>query len=132
MPRPHRLVLTIPQLWVFLAIALPVLAALIASLSAIDLAYQVRAGQLMLDRGSILMTDPFTFTVGGSRWVDQQWASQVLLAGVFGVAGWPGLAVLRAILARARGSPAARASHARRSACRSRSRTTDRVRRAST
>jgi hypothetical protein len=96
--RPHRLVLTIPQLWVFLAIALPVLAALLASLSAIDLAYQVRAGQLMLERGSILMTDPFTFTVGGSAWVDQQWASQVLLAGVFGVAGWPGLAIFRAIL----------------------------------
>ncbi|MFI5200373.1 MAG: hypothetical protein ACHQXL_08380, partial [Candidatus Limnocylindrales bacterium] len=90
--------LTFPRLWVALAILLPVLAALIATMSTVDLAYNVRAGQLMYEQGAILRTDPFAFTTGGAAWLDQQWGAQLLLALGYWLGGWSGLAILRAIL----------------------------------
>ena len=90
--------LTFPQLWVALAILLPILAALLASMSTVDLAYQVQAGRLMLDQGTILRTDPFAFTTGGAAWLNQQWGAQILLGLGYRAGGWAGLAVLRAIL----------------------------------
>jgi len=90
--------LTFPQLWVALAILLPVLAALLASMSTVDLAYQVQAGRLMLDQGTILRTDPFAFTTGGAAWLNQQWGAQILLGLGYRVGSWAGLAVLRAVL----------------------------------
>ncbi|HEY2887416.1 MAG TPA: hypothetical protein VGJ17_02290 [Candidatus Limnocylindrales bacterium] len=88
--------LTFPQLWVALAILLPVLAALIATMSTVDLAYNVRAGELMLDQGAVLRTDPFTFTAGGGAWLDQQWGAQILLALGYRAGGWALLALIRA------------------------------------
>jgi hypothetical protein len=89
--------LTFPQLWVALAILLPVLAALLATMSTVDLAYNVRAGDLILDQGAVLRTDPFAFTTAGGAWLDQQWGAQVLLAIGYRAGGWAGLAILRAI-----------------------------------
>ncbi len=90
--------LSLPELWAFLAIALPVVAALIAPMSTVDLAYQVRAGQLMIGQGAVLRTDPFTFTAGRQPWLDQQWAAQVVLGGLYEVGGWALLAVVRALV----------------------------------
>ena len=90
--------LSLPELWAFLAVALPVVAALIAPMSTVDLAYQVRAGQLMIEQGAVLRTDPFTFTAGGQPWLDQQWAAQVVLGGLYEVGGWALLAIMRALL----------------------------------
>src|SRR5664279_547483 len=92
---PH---LTFPQLWVALAILLPVLAALLAALSAVDLAYHVRAGMLILDQGAVLRTDPFAFTTAGGPWLDEQWGAQVLLALGYRAGGWAFLAIVRAVL----------------------------------
>lgn len=89
---------TLAQLWVFLAIALPALAALLVPMPAVDLAYQLRAGAGILDGLGIPTTDTWTFTVFGEPWLDQQWGAQALLAGVFRVTGWTGLALLRAVL----------------------------------
>src|SRR5262245_15007877 len=77
---------------------LPVLASLIAAMSAVDLAYQLRVGASILAGGGIPSSDAWTFTVPGRPWLDQQWGAQVILATVFQVAGWTGLAVLRAAL----------------------------------
>ena len=90
--------LGLDRVWLFLAIALPALAALIAPLPAVDLAYQVRTGDLILATGQIPSTDTFTFTVAGSPWLDQQWLAQVLLAAGYRLGGWEALAVLRALL----------------------------------
>ncbi len=90
--------LTFPQLWVTLAVLLPILAALLASMSTVDLAYHVRAGELFLDQGAVLRTDPFAFTTAGAPWLDQQWGAQVLLALGFRAGGWAFLALLRAVL----------------------------------
>ncbi len=86
------------RLWLFLALALPALASLIAPLPAVDLAYQLRAGELILATGTIPSTDTFTFTAAGAPWVDQQWLAQILLALVHRAGGWELLAVLRATM----------------------------------
>jgi hypothetical protein len=89
--------MTFARLWAFLAVALPTLAALIASLSTVDLAYQLRAGAEVLDGRGIPTVDTWTFTAAGATWFDQQWGAQVLLAAVYRAAGWTGLLVLRAL-----------------------------------
>jgi hypothetical protein len=86
------------RLWALLAILLPALAALIANLSSVDLAYHLRAGGDILDGHGIPTTDKWTFTAMGQPWLDQQWGAQVVLAAVFRLAGWTGLVVLRAFL----------------------------------
>jgi len=90
--------MTLSRLWAFLAVALPVLAALLANLSSVDLAYHLRAGQMILDTGRIPTTDTWTFTAAGTSWLNQQWGAQLVLAAVYRAAGWTGLVVLRATL----------------------------------
>jgi hypothetical protein len=90
--------MTFGRLWAFLAVALPVLASLLVSLPSVDLAYHLRAGALTLDTGLIPTSDTFTFTAFGQPWLNQQWGAQVVLAAAYRVAGWAGLAILRAAL----------------------------------
>jgi hypothetical protein len=52
-------------LWAFLAVALPVLGALLANLESVDLAYHLRAGGIILDTKQIPAIDAFTFTAVG-------------------------------------------------------------------
>ncbi len=88
--------MTLTRLWAVLAVALPVLAALIANLSAVDLAYQLRAGEQILSGGGIPTVDTWTFTASGEPWLDQQWGAQVVLAAIYELGGWTGLVILRA------------------------------------
>ena len=90
--------MTFPKLWAFLAVGLPVLAALIANLPSVDLTYHLRAGAAILAGQGIPTVDTWTFTAAGAPWTDQQWGAQVILTGVFQLAGWTGLVVLRAAL----------------------------------
>jgi hypothetical protein len=90
--------LGLPNLWAITAVLLPVIASLEASLSSIDLAYHVRAGNLMLDSHRLARVDTFTFTAAGKPWLDQQWLAQLLFALVHRAGGWDGLHVLRAAL----------------------------------
>ena len=89
---------TLGQLWTFLGVFLPALAALLVPMPAVDLAYQLRAGAGILAGHGIPDHDTWTFTVAGTPWLDQQWGAQVLLSAVFQLFGWTGLAVLRAAL----------------------------------
>lgn len=90
--------MSLNRLWTFLAIALPVLASLLASLSAVDLAYHLRAGDEIMRTGAIPRVDTWTFTAEGLPWFDQQWGSQVILSIVHRIGGWTGLALARAAL----------------------------------
>src|SRR6266568_8886446 len=90
--------LSLPALWAFVAVFLPVVVTLRASVSTIDLAYQVRAGDFILRTHHLIRTDTYTFTAFGRPWLDQQWGAQVLLALVYRAASWAGLALLRAAL----------------------------------
>jgi hypothetical protein len=89
---------SLPRLWLFLAVALPALAAVIANLPSVDLTYHLRAGAQILDGGGIPTVDTWTFTVPGAPWTDQQWGAQVILAVVYRLAGWTGLVLFRSAL----------------------------------
>ncbi len=78
--------------------ALPLAAALLSQTNTGDVSYLVRAGQVMAETGELLRVDVFTFTVGGESWLNQQWGSELVLAGSYGSGGWRGLVVLRALL----------------------------------
>ena len=90
--------MSLNRLWLFIAVALPVLAAMLAPMSTVDLAYQLRAGDEILRSGAIPTADTWTYTAAGTPWFDQQWGSQVILAAVSSVGGWTGLVLLRALL----------------------------------
>jgi hypothetical protein len=90
--------LTLPQLWLGLAVVLPGLASLLAPMSTVDLAWQLRVGDGILAGEGVPLVDAFTFTVEGHPWVDQQWGAQVLLSIGWQTAGWTGLVLLRAVL----------------------------------
>ncbi len=84
--------------WVWIAFVLPAVAVLLSLMQTEDLAYQVRAGSLMWSSHSVLRIDPFTFTVGGSAWQDQQWGAQLVLAALHAVGGWGALVLTRAAI----------------------------------
>src|SRR6476469_872361 len=90
--------MSLTRLWLFLAVGLPVLAAVLAQPSTVDLAYQLRAGNEILAARALPTVDTWTFTAAGQPWVDQQWGAQVILAAVYNVGGWTGLVLLRAVL----------------------------------
>jgi hypothetical protein len=90
--------MTFDRLWTWIALALPLLVALLVPLPAVDLAYQVRAGNEILASGAIPHADSWTFTIYGAAWTDQQWLAQVILAAVHRAGGWELLVVLRALL----------------------------------
>ena len=98
LPEAPRTWPSLGDLWKFIGIFLPALAALLVPMPAVDLAYQLRAGSEILGSGHLPAVDTWTFTVAGTPWLDQQWGAQILLAAVFDVLGWTGLAVLRAVL----------------------------------
>lgn len=90
--------MSLARLWAVLAVALPVLASLLASLQTVDLAYHLRAGGEILDTGRISTVDTYTFTAAGQPWHNQQWLASVVLTSVFEATGWSGLVVFRALL----------------------------------
>ncbi len=90
--------LSFDRLWVVIALALPALLSLLVPLPAVDLAYQVRAGDEILATGALPAVDTWTYTIAGAPWVDQQWLAQVVLALGYGIGGWELLAVARAAL----------------------------------
>ena len=95
---PQEGYVTRDRLWTLLAVLIPVLGATLAPMSTVDLAYQVRVGDLMRASGSILSTDPLTFTAAGQPWLNQQWGAGLLLSVGYSIGGWAGLALLRALL----------------------------------
>ncbi|MGK2849999.1 MAG: hypothetical protein ACSLFN_03705 [Candidatus Limnocylindrales bacterium] len=85
------------RLWRSLAVLLPALAAILAPMSTVDLAYHLRAGTEILATAAIPTTDTWTFTAAGSAWFDQQWGAQVIFRLVEQIGGWTGLVALRAL-----------------------------------
>ena len=95
-PRSSRL--TIDRVWALLPALVPVLVSMMSRMVAIDLAYHVRAGELLLTTGHIPSVDTFTFSVAGKPWLDQQWGAQLLLALAYRAGGWGTVSFLRALL----------------------------------
>jgi hypothetical protein len=89
-PRPAGL--SLDAVWAMLAVALPAAASMLGRMVAIDLAYQVRAGNQMLDTHRVLRVNTFTFVRGGVPWLNQQWGAQVLTASAWRLGGWDAVA----------------------------------------
>lgn len=81
--------------WACLAMLVPLVATWLQPTQALDLAYQIRAGDWMLDHAALLDVDVFTFTVPGQPWLNQQWAAQLVYGLVFRAGGWPAMDLLR-------------------------------------
>ncbi len=60
--------------------------------------WHVAAGERMLATGQVLREDPFSFTVAGRPWVDDQWLAECGMAAVHRWAGWDGLLLVTATL----------------------------------
>jgi hypothetical protein len=55
-----------------------------------DVWWHLRTGQLILQNHSLFHTDPYSFTRFGQPWIDHEWLSEVLLFGIYRVAGFGG------------------------------------------
>jgi len=86
------------QLWALASVALSVTLLSAGPLVTVDLAYHIRAGEMMLDSRRVLRTDPFLLWTLGRPWLNQQWGAQLLLGLTYRSAGWFGLATVRALL----------------------------------
>ena len=58
-----------------------------------DVWWHLRTGQLIVQTHKVFHTDPYSFTRFGQPWVDHEWLSQVLIFGLYRLAGWGGLIV---------------------------------------
>jgi hypothetical protein len=63
-----------------------------------DAWWHLRTGELILDRGSIPDTDPFSWTAAEQPWVAHEWGAQVILAAVERAAGPAALLLLAGAL----------------------------------
>ncbi len=60
-----------------------------------DFWWHLRSGQMILQRGGLLGTDPFTYSVSGHAWTMHEWLSEVLFALLY---RWNGLAGIVLVL----------------------------------
>jgi len=58
-----------------------------------DVWWHLRTGQLTLQNHSVFHTDPYSFTRFGQPWINHEWLSDVLLFGIYRLAGFGGLIV---------------------------------------
>jgi hypothetical protein len=56
-----------------------------------DVWWHLRTGQMMVQTHAVLRSDPYSFTRYGQPWVDHEWLSQLLIFGLYRLAGWAGL-----------------------------------------
>jgi hypothetical protein len=86
------------HVWAAAAVVIPVLVMTRMPLAMIDLAYHLRAGDIMFDTHAILRTDVFTAPAYGRPWLNQQWLAEIVMTTAFRLGGWFGLVALRALL----------------------------------
>src|SRR6202162_767948 len=55
--------------------------------------WHLRTGQLMIQNHSLFHTDPYSFTRFGQPWINHEWLSQILIFGLYRIAGFGGLIV---------------------------------------
>ena len=90
--------LTLPRLWVVVVLGAIGVLQLATPTNAIDLAYHVRAGELMAQTHAVLRTDVFAWPTAGKPWLDQNWGAQLVLYGLWRLGGFGLLAVVNAVV----------------------------------
>jgi hypothetical protein len=63
-----------------------------------DIWWMLAVGRRIVETGAYIYRDPFTFTVAGTPWSPQSYASAILFYALFKAGGMGALAVLRALL----------------------------------
>jgi hypothetical protein len=90
--------LTMPRLWLIVVLGAIGVMELIQLPSAIDLAYHIKVGQLMVAEHALPRTDVLAWTTVGEPWLDQNWGAQLVLYGIWRLGGFPLLTVVHAAL----------------------------------
>ncbi len=67
-------------------------------LNDVDIYWQVRLGQLMLEQGHLVTADPFTFTHPGAVVPCVGWLAQVIFAGLYNLGSWRAVQLAHAVL----------------------------------
>ena len=60
-----------------------------------DFWWHLRSGQLILQRGGLLATDPFTYTASSHAWTMHEWLTEVLFAALY---RWQGIGAIVLVL----------------------------------
>jgi hypothetical protein len=63
-----------------------------------DVWWHLRTGQLILQNQGVFHTDPYSFTRYAHSWINHEWLSEVLLFGIYRLAGFGGLIVAFAVV----------------------------------
>ena len=71
--------LTVPRLWLVVVLGAIGAMGLARMPSAIDLAYHLKVGQLMVAEQAVPRTDVLAWTTAGRPWLDQNWGAQLVL-----------------------------------------------------
>ncbi|HJP68808.1 MAG TPA: hypothetical protein VJ846_07885 [Sphingomicrobium sp.] len=80
---------------IFILVGLPVgLATTPRTFDDGDVSWHVAAGRWMLAHQRLPITDPFSFTAYGHRWVTMEWLADLIYASAYNVAGYMGLALV--------------------------------------
>jgi hypothetical protein len=90
--------LSMPRLWLVVVLCGIGVMGLARLPNAIDLAYHVKAGDLMVAEHALPRTDTFAWTTAGRPWLDQNWGAQLVLYGIWRLGGFPLLTVVNALL----------------------------------
>ncbi|GIJ50858.1 hypothetical protein Val02_77440 [Virgisporangium aliadipatigenens] len=77
---------------------LPVLLARAGDLHESDTFWQVRTGELILDRHRLPTVDPFSWTAAGRPWALNSWLFDVLLGAAYRLGGLPAVALFAALV----------------------------------
>jgi hypothetical protein len=90
--------LSMPRLWLVVVLGAIGVMELAQLPSAVDLAYHLKAGQLMVAQHALPRTDVLAWTTAGRPWLDQNWGAQLVLYSIWRLGGFPLLTVVEAIL----------------------------------
>lgn len=56
----------------------------------------IEIGRWIIAHGALPEVDSFSFSMRGAHWITFEWLSEVIYAGAYALAGWPGVVVLTA------------------------------------
>ncbi len=62
-----------------------------------DTYLHIAAGRWILAHGALPAHDPFSYSFAGAHWTVPEWLAEIVLASVYGAAGWGGLALVTII-----------------------------------
>ena len=90
--------LTMSRLWVVVVLGAIGVMELAQLPGAVDLAYHLKVGQLMVAGHAVPRTDVLAWTTAGRPWLDQNWGAQLVLYDIWRLGGFPLLTIVGAAL----------------------------------